>query len=524
MNDGIGGPSDLVECLGRAIDHRPDHAAIVFADHRLTFAQLGTAVQLCAQTLGAEGLGTESAPASTDPILVGLRLGRTPEYVIAYLTLAALGATIVPFDDETPDREVVTEAQRLRLKALITNRPLTDIAGCIVIPVAPDDQGTEPIPWTGTNEQLTNLPRSRWVRPDLPLILLKTSGSTSRPKRVVLSHRNALASSRAHRASVEHGPDEVSLVALPMSYGYCHTTQLVAQIDTGGTLALLPGTFLARTFAEAVSDARATTTTLVPAMLTLLAKASAGTEPKLKSLRSIVFGGASVGPALLDQLRSRYPWVELIETYGQTEAGPRIATMRAADARLRPGSVGCAVPGMRIVICSTSTGETLPFGEVGEVVVRGDGVMSGYHGDPAATADVLRDGWLHTGDLGRLDEQGFLYLAGRLRNLIITAGRNVNAEEIEEYLRQIPGIADAAVFGEPDELRGETIHAAIVARTGAFPVEGEIRAFLVSRLERYKLPHRISFVGELPRTENGKIDRPSLGRLVAAASAGRRHE
>jgi acyl-CoA synthetase (AMP-forming)/AMP-acid ligase II len=298
-----------------------------------------------------------------------------------------------------------------------------------------------------------------------------------------------------------------------MSYGYCHTTQLVAQIDAGGTLALLPGTFLPRTFGEAVWAAGATTTTLVPSMMTMLARAPDRKLADLASLRTIVFGGAPIRADILDNLRVRLPRAELIQTYGQTEAGPRITTLRADAAQMRPGSVGRAIPGMRIEIRSTENGESLPPCQTGEVVVCGDGVMSGYFDDAAATAEVLRDGWLHTGDLGWLDDAGFLWLSGRMRNLIITAGLNVVAEEIEAHLRQVPGVADAAVFGEPDELRGESIHAVIVRLGGAAPTERDVRTFLGPRMQPHKLPRRISFVSELPKTSNGKVDRVGLARL-----------
>jgi acyl-CoA synthetase (AMP-forming)/AMP-acid ligase II len=168
---------------------------------------------------------------------------------------------------------------------------------------------------------------------------------------------------------------------------------------------------------------------------------------------------------------------------------------------------------MRITIRSQA-GEPLPSGQVGEIVVNGNGVMSGYFNDPAATAGVLRDGWLHTGDLGSLDADGFLWLAGRLRNLIITAGRNVAAEEVEAHLRQLPGVTDAAVFGEPDRLRGEVIHALIVTEPGVLPAGRDVRVALTTSLEKHKIPRRISIVGELPRTATGKIDRARL-RLFA---------
>lgn len=450
---------------------------------------------------------------------VGLCLSRTPEYVIAYLALAALGNLAVPFDDSIPDDEVAAEARQLQLGAIVTSRGpgqrgLVSEALCRIIQVAPCDPGSGEIPWTTSAGGDADDPLD-WPAPapGTPLVLLRTSGSTSKPRRVLLTHANALASSRAHRMSVSHGQGEISLVVLPMSFGYCHATQLVAQIDTGGTLVLLPGLFTPRTFCAASAASGATTTTLVPSMLTMLARADATLFAGLASLRTIVFGGAPVEPEVLAALRRGLPHVELIQTYGQTEAGPRIATLRAADAAIRPGSVGRPVPGVRVAIRAPA-GHEVPAGETGEIAVRGDGVMAGYYGDPAATAEVLADGWLRTGDLGHRDEDGFLWLSGRLRNLIITAGRNVTAEEVEQRLREMPEVLDAAVFGEPDKLRGESIHALVVPKD-APPEPRAVRAFLASRLEQHKIPRRISIVGALPVTANGKLDRTRLGSLTA---------
>jgi long-chain acyl-CoA synthetase len=497
--------SDVAACLDRSIQRRPEHCAVAFGTHRLSFAELGAAVSLCIDSLRT------SNPSAR---LVGLHLGRTPEYLIAYLALAALGVLAVPFDEDARDEEIAAEARALGVSAIVTNRELCGTGHLPLIRVKATDPSGGPIPWVASVPFAGRLPRIAQLCADTPLVLLKTSGSTSRPKRVLLQHGNALASSRAHRASTGHGPGEVSLVGLPMSFGYCHATQLIAQVDAGGTLALLPGTFTPRTFGEAVAAVGATTTTVVPSMLALLARSPRHTGAKLRSLRTIVFGGAPVKPEILDALHVRLPQAELIQTYGQTEAGPRITTLRWADAETRRGSVGRAVPGMRIVIRSPS-GESLPSGQIGEIVVSGGGVMSGYFNDPAATTSLLRDGWLRTGDLGSLDEDGFLWLAGRLRNLIITAGRNVVAEEVEAHLRQVPGVADAAVFGEPDELRGEAIHALIVARAGVVLAERDVRASLATRLDRHKIPRRVSIVSDLPRTANGKIDRALLGFVAA---------
>lgn len=506
--------TDIGSCLAHAIAAHPQAEAIRYGSCSLSFDDLGRAVGRCMRQMQAQV--PRDAP-------VGLLLSRTPEYVIAYLALAALGKLVVPFDDTIPDREIAAEVRQLQVGALVTSRtpdrsgPL-DEAPCRIIRIAPCVPESGQIPWTtpaddGDGGDGSDLLASLAAGPDTPLVLLRTSGSTSRPRRVLLTHANALASSRAHRSSVGHGQGETSLVVLPMSFGYCHATQLVAQIDTAGTLALLPGLFTPRTFCAAVAASAATTTTLVPSMLTMLARSGSPFFGDLASLRTIVFGGAPVEQEVLAALRRGLPQVELIQTYGQTEAGPRIATLRGADAAIRPGSVGRPVPGVKVAI-RTPAGQDLPAGETGEIVVRGDGVMSGYYGDPAGTAQVLAGGWLRTGDLGLRDEDGFLWLSGRLRNLIITAGRNVAAEEVEQHLREMPEILDAAVFGEPDELRGESIHALVVPRA-APPEPRAVRAFLGSRLEPHKIPRRISTVDALPVAANGKVDRTRLGSLTA---------
>jgi long-chain acyl-CoA synthetase len=497
-------PDDLVTAFMCAMERSPAHVAVSAGKCRLSYVELSNAVANCAHFL-------QQSISRGD--LVGLYLGRTPEYVIAYLATAAIGAIIVPFDTETPGAGVAAEADALGLRAVITNDP--EHRSGLPNPIVVEASGTRTgrVPWTAEGTTSRTAPRPAPADPDSVLVLLRTSGSTSAPKRVALTHRNALSSSRAHRQSVGHERAEVSLAVLPMSFGYCHCTQLVAQLDTGGTLALLPGLFSPQAFAAAASAVQATGTTLVPSMLTLLDRAPTRLDRSLGSLRRVVFGGAPVDPSTLERLRKRLPDIEFIETYGQTEAGPRISTLRAAEGATRQGSVGRAIPGMRIEIRDVH-GKALSPGEIGEITVRGPGVMTGYFGDAAASSTVLRGGWLHTGDVGRLDEDGFLWLVGRLRNLIITGGRNLVPEEVEQHLRQMPGIDDAAVFGRPDELRGQSVHALVVAASTA-PTEREVRAFLGARLETYKVPRTISFVREIPRTTNGKVDRAGLGDRAA---------
>ncbi|MFJ1998537.1 class I adenylate-forming enzyme family protein [Streptomyces asiaticus] len=488
----------------RWVRSQPRRPCLMYGDHSASYEEMGRAVRSCVQEVSSRlGGSIRSHP------LAGLRLGRTPEYVVAYLSLACLGLPVVPFDEDSPSAEVREEMRSLGIAVMLTHDPDDRIPGSETIAIRRAEPSGGTFPW-GDGEGVP--PEARTadeVTAETPLVLLRTSGSTSHPKRVVLTHHNVLSSGRAHRRSVGQEGGDVSLAALPLSFGYCNTTQLVSQMDAGGTLALLPGTFMPSAFARAVRMSGATTTTLVPSMLALLATWPGLGPDELPTLRSIVFGGAPPDETVLQVVHDRLPDVELIQTYGQTEAGPRITTLRAADSRRKPGAAGKAVPGVRIAIAGPD-GRHLPAGETGQVIVHGPGVMCGYHKDPAGTSEVLRNGWLHTGDLGRLDNDDFLWITGRMRNLIITAGKNVVPEEVEAHLCHMPGIAEAAVFGVPDRFRGEAVHALLIADGEEQPSVEKIRSFLGALVAGYKIPRRISFVQDLPRTRTGKISRGEL--------------
>ncbi|MGW3313398.1 class I adenylate-forming enzyme family protein [Streptomyces sp. NPDC001073] len=509
-------PTTLSASFRYWVSHQPERPCLMYGSGWLTYGEMGSAVSACLRDLSSRYTGPFRNP------LAGLRLGRTPEYVVAYLALCCLGWPVVPFDEDSPSAEVRDEMRALGLGIMVTYDPDDTVRGCDTVALERTPRISSGLPWgdSGAPRNAVVLGAAD-IAAEAPLVLLRTSGSTSgvspRPKRVTLTHRNVLSSSRAHRLSVGLSRDDVSLAALPLSFGYCNTTQLVSQLDAGGALALLPGTFMPSAFARAARGSGARTTTLVPSMLTLLAAWPSLGPDELPTLRSIVYGGAPADEAVLLKLSEQLPDVELIQTYGQTEAGPRITTLRAEDSQRKPGSVGKAIPGMRIAIVAPD-GKRLPAGETGQVVVQGPGVMAGYHQDPTGTAEVLSDGWLHTGDLGRMDDDDFLWVTGRMRNLIITAGKNVAAEDVESYLRRVPGIADAAVFGVPDRLRGEAVHALVVAEPEGAPSVEEIRTSLASQLTNYKIPQRITFVEDLPRTRNGKIRRSELFRYAERGS------
>lgn len=489
----------------------PDVDALRFKGHRLTYSELDAVVRDSAARL----LASPAPSHESGQVRVGLLLDRSPEYVVCYLACARLGWLIIPLDG-TNHRDLDTNLRLTRPEVLLCRpdsrelltacrvRPsqvrVVRLAGGIV-------QGLcDPLPANAVRE-----PRQRLCG-DTPLVLIATSGSTSRPKRAQMTHRNIAQNALDHLDSLGMHPGaragSVMLVALSPIFGYCNTAQIVAQLAAGGTLVLLDVPFSPRAVAELIERHGVTSTTLVPSMLRPLSRFAHWKRYDTSSLQMILFGGAPADPDCLAILRRVLPDTELVETYGQTEAGPRITTLRGHERDEHPGSVGRAIRNVSIRIESDAGSACAP-GESGEVLIRGAGVMTGYFEDPDLTRDVLRDGWLHTGDLGYLDGAGYLTLTGRRRNLIIVGGKNVQAEEVEHHLLGHPQVKEAAVFGTQDDIRGEHIVALVVPQTANFDAQ-EVLVALRQSLPAHKVPRQIVLTQKLPRTSNGKIDRLRL--------------
>ncbi len=215
------------------------------------------------------------------------------------------------------------------------------------------------------------------------------------------------------------------------------------------------------------------------------------------------------------RLQGFFPRIKgVYDVYGCTEASPTISILREHESRSKPGSVGRPVPFVQVRIVDHED-NPIPLGEVGELVCKGPNVMLGYHNNPQATQEALRNGWLHTGDLARVDEDGFIYVVDRKKDLIISGGENIYPREVEEVLLEHPAIADAAVVGSPDPLWGEIVHAFVVVREGRSLNENEVVEHCKARLASYKKPRKVTFVPQIPRNPSGKILKTRLRELVS---------
>ncbi|MFE7243007.1 long-chain fatty acid--CoA ligase [Streptomyces sp. NPDC057580] len=335
--------------------------------------------------------------------------------------------------------------------------------------------------------------------------LLYTGGTTGLPKGVMATHRSlttSLFGSVLVDEAVERGG--VTLLTAPLFHVAALLTW-ASQNLMGGTLVFLPA-FTPEGFLDAVQRHKATATMLVPVMVQTVCEYPEFPAYDTSSLQAIIYGGAGSPQSLLHKAMKAFPQARFTQGYGQTETG--VLTMLvpadhvAGGPRLR--SVGRATPSVEIAVVSPG-GRELPPGVVGEIVTRGEHVMCGYWGKPEQTAQAMRDGWMHTGDAGYLDEDGYLYIVDRLKDMIITGGENVYSAEVENAVASHPAVASCAVIGVPDEHWGERVHAVIVLRPGMTSTEQEVRAHAKTLIAGYKAPRSVEFVNELPMSAAGKI-------------------
>jgi acyl-CoA synthetase (AMP-forming)/AMP-acid ligase II len=344
-------------------------------------------------------------------------------------------------------------------------------------------------------------------------LVLHTSGTTSRPKRVPLSHDNLVASARAVAATLALSPDDRALHIMPLFHIHGLVAGLLAPLATGGSL-FVPGSFDALRFFRWMDEAWPTWYTGVPTMhQAILSRAPRNREVLERiGLRFVRSSSAPLAPAVLRALEETFG-APVVEAYGMTEAAHQM-TSNPLVGRV-PGSVG--LPAGPEVTVLDAAGQPVPRGATGEVCIRGPSVTRGYEGDAAANAAAFTGDWFRTGDQGRFDDDGYLYLTGRLKEIINRGGEKIAPREVDEVLLAHPSVAQAITFALPHDRLGEEVAAAIVLRPGMTAGEEELRAFTAERLADFKVPRRIVFVAEIPTGPTGKLQRVGLaGRLGLA--------
>ena len=508
----------------------PNRDAVVFYGRRISYEELWDSSRRLANAL--RGLGVEKGDR------VGLILPNVPQFIIAYNAILAAGGVAVPVNPLNPVEEIERELNETRSKALIVLDRLADkipeFDGKTIVTEAAayvpwylrllsrlKGRGAEHPDGALSFEELVKGPPSEGPaeidpREDLAVILY-TSGTTGKPKGVMLTHHNLVANAlQSYHWLRGWGFSEkpqragwpVVLCAVPFFHSYGMTVVMNESIQFGCTLVLVPEPG-AEAIMEAIQRHGATHFPAVPRFVREILRHPDLDRYDLTSLTSCVSGGAAIDPALVEG------FVEVTGArfhlgYGLTEAGPT-THCTPIEGPPRHSSAGLAFPDTEAKIVDLQLGEVeMSPGEKGELLVRGPQVMKGYWGDAEETARVLKDGWLHTGDIATVDEKGYLYVVGRKRDRIVAGGRTVWPSEVEEALEAHPSVARAVTIGVPDPLRCVTdLQALVTLESGveSRDPENELIDYLDGRLQYFQVPSKIRVVESLPMTAAGDVDR-----------------
>jgi len=488
----IKGGAETIMNLGRMIEETankyPGNMAVIHEKCRMTFAELNGAANALAHYLCSLGIGRGDK--------VALMLPNCPEFIISYFAAQKLGAVAVTINVMSTPYELrhllgnsdarVLIAQSVAVRRYEEIKEDLPLCRHALITAGMDTD----CPFTRV---LRDHPRT-WempaIDPDDPAVMIYTSGLTGRPLGAQLTHANLMTQAVLLEEAYNGTPADRGLAVIPFFHSFGAAANMLTAIRTGARIVLMERFTLESIFAT-IERERVTFTCSVPRMFLGMLFHQGGEKYDLSSLRLCITGGSTMPADFIPLFREKFG-APLVEGYGLTEAAP-ICTITRLEQENKPGAIGTPIGGIEARIIADDNTD-VPGGETGELIVRGKNVMKGYYKDERATAEVIRDGWLHTGDLGRMDADGYIFLTGRKKRMVITSGFNVYPREVEIVLEMHPAVAAARVESKEDMMRGEIVKALIVRKPGAEADEKEILRHCRAYLSSYKLPREVEFI------------------------------
>jgi acyl-CoA synthetase (AMP-forming)/AMP-acid ligase II len=522
--------SRIFNLVERWATDAPGREALAFGDQSWTWAQLDDRVRRAAGALRASGLSPgdrlavldKNHPACLELTLAASLIGAANVVVSFRLSQEELAHVL----DDSAAQVVVVGAEFAATLAELRDG-LPKVREVVVL----GGDGDEYEKWLAAAEPVIE---PTWSTPADSFLQLYTSGTTGWPKGAMLTQRSMMAHTRVVAPAYAMDESTINIVAMPL-FHVGGTSWALGSMSVGGRTIIvrevIPSTLLG-----IIESREATHAFFVPAVVQPLLADPARAGSALRSLKVLAYGGSPMPPPLMERTLNVLPATPLYSVYGMTETSGVLCVLGPDEHRdqqrayLR-ASAGRPLPGNEVRVVNPGTGTDVRPGEVGEFWVRSAQVMAGYWNMPEATREAITpDGWLRTGDAGRIDDEGYLYIEDRVKDMIISGGENVYPAEVERVLRQHPDIADVAVIGVPDERWGETVKAVVVPAEGAVPDEAALIAFTRDRLAHYKCPTSVSVVPALPRNPTGKVLKrqlrssfipdPGLARLAVGQSEG----
>lgn len=504
----ITGPTGLVDLLRESARRFADREAIRHRGTATTYGELWRSVLAVSRALRVHGLGQGER--------VALLIDNSPEYVAAYYAVLHAGGVVVGLNTALRGAELARQIRSCGAAALIAAPDHPDLASVVgagntirmvSCTASQADRAAPPGAhawgdWASATDAPDDSPA---IDASHPAAIIYTSGTTGDPRGVTLSHCNLVANTQSILGYLGLTAADRIVNVLPFYYSYGNSV-LHTHLAVGGSIVLENSLTYPHLVVQTMAQESATGFSGVPSTFALLLQRVTLADYDLASLRYLTQAGGAMAPALTQRLRAALPRARLFVMYGQTEATARISYLPPERLNDKMGTVGIGIPGVTIEVRDEADAR-VPAGTAGEVCVRGDNVMLGYWENPQATARVLRDGWLHTGDIGRMDAEGYLSLVGRSSDMIKTGAHRVSPLEIEEVLLELDGISECAALGIADEILGEVIKVFIVSRAGATLDARAVQAHCRARLAAYKVPKEVTFVTGLPRTASGKVKR-----------------
>jgi long-chain acyl-CoA synthetase len=486
--------TNLSSLLDQAAADQPDRPALRMDDLVLTYAQLREAAGRMSTLLASAGIEPGDR--------VGLMLPNVPAFPIAFYGALAAGAVVVPMNPMLKSREVGYYLSDSGARVVLAWHAAAGEAakgaadaGAQTIAVATPDLAGLLAEHAPATEQAGR-------GNDDDAVILYTSGTTGKPKGAELTHANLVRNAElTAQTLLQNNPDDVMMGCLPLFHVFGLTCGLNATVAAAGTLTLLPRFDPAKAL-EIIQRDKVTIFEGVPTMYAAILHHPEADPAMAATLRVCVSGGASMPVEIMRGFEEKFGCI-ILEGYGLSETSP-VASFNHPDKVRKPGSIGTPVEGVQLRLVDDA-GQTVPDGEIGEIAIRGHNVMKGYWGKPEATAEAITDGWFRTGDLAKVDSDGYYYIVDRKKDLIIRGGYNVYPREIEEVLHEHPAVAEVAVIGIPHPDLGEEVGAAVALKPGASATPAELREFARDKMAAYKYPRQVWLVESLPKGPTGKI-------------------